>query len=1108
MPTVLSKPVLAGGSLNPRPWAPEKRNQATSEANQVMLAAPLEIPGHDTPGDNRPFNSHETPDDEPQLTDIQLRMLRAKKHLQEFHDHITKLRSAQDERLSMGEASLIGTPYFDEARAIRQSLEMIRATKIIAEQFLTSMPDSLKPPPLTLDADKEQNLRVMNGQMKLQIHNWRSPKPGFVMRNNPQGNPKTGLDGVIEENGFAEVDFQMPLDFPGGMSGFLGVLKSLFISPKMIGITQMEAGSAVANQESRNTKKAHYHIKWTTPWENTGCRVSWMKEKEKSSDVKFKFVNMQNASPEEQVLVTFDERDKYYQSISQKDPNLCGKWMAMPVRIWLHTQAIVSQYGPVENTLFNKLSAHDNVTSIAKKKNKGRSRRSRKKSSKNSTCKANEEPEAPEELEAQEECDAAKDNISEITEVDSAAVLNPEQPTSGEVDDSVPMGQQGNLTKEPPTLTIDTERSNKRWKHKRNSRSDGTTEVKDTHQLTHRRGNSLHGLNTNIPFKSLLAEFVPFSDQHHTLNSSSPILSGSLQDSASSFETARSQLTPLTSLPSSTPSQFFTPMSAQRENNKEHPEAWKDKLEPEEPPSQRSPIPPKKDLVELRRLALNTTSELYFSDPEDYITDSKALKVIRPRKDSADAIRLGLFEGLQKNTVSSPMADPPLTSHTSCDQATTDSNSTELVTERPISQATVQDPNQARVEARAKNKKTVYKKRKSERRKRKDCQRREETRDEALDDILDTIPEHPSSETSSSHGVEGHNPSPREASNEEEQTPKAMQHGDIGAPSSQMVLDLTTLAVPCAKPDCSAICGFKDGVSVICPKCGPYSMTRYCGKIHLWEDVKAHWAECSTHPIEQPCLTSSISADALVGPPLLPCLHQWDTPARHRQAVWFSSASERGDYFIFADWTDQMGAGDDPASHMRLRCSPQVALTVRFEDAEEKDRFRRCLAICLFAAVEHPALVDYLYRLIRDWMRAHSSWASENDVDGMLCDQMSREMGGNIHPARVGLRHACETEWVGANRRHCEDPTCATERPPVLLGNQGVGLGFRRVCEYLESKYWILRAHRATHPSVSDVGARTCGGGFSEVLTVDRRFFRRGEGWDGAGTGPLELEWP
>ena len=126
----------------------------------------------------------------------------------------------------------------------------------------------------------------------------------------------------------------------------------------------------------------------------------------------------------------------------------------------------------------------------------------------------------------------------------------------------------------------------------------------------------------------------------------------------------------------------------------------------------------------------------------------------------------------------------------------------------------------------------------------------------------------------------------------------------------------------------------------------------------------------------------------------------------------------------------------------------------------------------------------------------------------MLRRQMGLEMGGTIDKSRLGLRHACETEWVGADRRHCEDLTCASERRPTLLGNHCMGLGFRRVCEALESNYWILRAHRATHPSVSDVVARTCGAGFSEVLSMDRRLFCRGVGWDGAGTGPMELEMP
>lgn len=318
------------------------------------------------------------------------------------------------------------------------------------------------------------------------------------------------------------------------------------------------------------------------------------------------------------------------------------------------------------------------------------------------------------------------------------------------------------------------------------------------------------------------------------------------------------------------------------------------------------------------------------------------------------------------------MANPPLTTSASCEQATADTSSTKLTTEQPISDATVGESSQDQATERKLAKLSALKRKKNERRKRRNRQRREEARAEAdaearaeadaeasvqagadsnsqvHDQKPNAFPEQQHSAASSSHGVEGQTPSTPETSSSEELTPKAMQFGDIGASSSRMALDLTMLAVPCAKQDCGAVCGFKDGASVVCPKCGPYSMTRYCGQLHLWEDVKSHWVFCSTQTIDRPCLASSISADALVGPPMLPCLHQWDTPARHRQAVWFSSARHLGDYFIFADWTDPMTAGDDPASHMRLRCSPQVAFTVRFEDAREKDRFRRCLAICLF----------------------------------------------------------------------------------------------------------------------------------------------------------------
>lgn len=97
---------------------------------------------------------------------------------------------------------------------------------------------------------------------------------------------------------------------------------------------------------------------------------------------------------------------------------------------------------------------------------------------------------------------------------------------------------------------------------------------------------------------------------------------------------------------------------------------------------------------------------------------------------------------------------------------------------------------------------------------------------------------------------------------------------------------------------------------MICPKCGPYSEIRYCSKAHLLEDVKWHWAYCGMMNFEYPCKESSIPREIRVNMPcLIPCVHGYDTPERHRQAVYFNVCGAQGDYFIFSDWGDLMEAG-------------------------------------------------------------------------------------------------------------------------------------------------------------------------------------------------------
>ena len=176
---------------------------------------------------------------------------------------------------------------------------------------------------------------------------------------------------------------------------------------------------------------------------------------------------------------------------------------------------------------------------------------------------------------------------------------------------------------------------------------------------------------------------------------------------------------------------------------------------------------------------------------------------------------------------------------------------------------------------------------------------------------------------------------------------------------SNFFWQLDSHGFPCAKIGCSARCNLWDGATVICPKCGPYSETRYCSRAHLLQDIKAHWPICGQAVFSYPCKESTIPRDVREAPPLIPCLYGFDTPERHRQAVHFNMNHREGDYFIFSDWVDMVNKGalkksDNDKEKVKLRCSSRIIHVVRFEDAQERDRFRRVLAAVLFG-LSHSA---------------------------------------------------------------------------------------------------------------------------------------------------------
>ncbi|KAJ5756264.1 hypothetical protein N7533_005807 [Penicillium manginii] len=320
-------------------------------------------------------------------------------------------------------------------------------------------------------------------------------------------------------------------------------------------------------------------------------------------------------------------------------------------------------------------------------------------------------------------------------------------------------------------------------------------------------------------------------------------------------------------------------------------------------------------------------------------------------------------------------------------------------------------------------------------------------------------------------------------------------------PDGSFFIDLMYHPLTCRQSGCEKVCNLYDGSTVICPCCGPYSKTRYCCKNHLFLDLQSHWGSGKL-TFDRYCVSDSIPLDVREGIPLLINIHGWNTPQRHRQAVWFNNSHNTGDYFVF-DYSDPEPMGRaSPNAQQRMSVLPLYL--IKFDDPEERDRFRRFLAISLFAPVTNPKLVEYFFRLVRDKMKRLRLWNRYNAA--LVQNQVFRETGLDFPSHIVGPKHACYAEWNGNNPNHCSHAPCSNERLQSLLGDQRTRVFHRLECERLENLHWILRVNRTTHPTVSKAQDRMRGEGWHDVLPEHRRLFRRGEGFEGAGSGPMEVE--
>lgn len=213
------------------------------------------------------------------------------------------------------------------------------------------------------------------------------------------------------------------------------------------------------------------------------------------------------------------------------------------------------------------------------------------------------------------------------------------------------------LIKRVSTLTIDTQKSNKRSKGKGKGKrtpgwSGSGSGKKDAGHVADQHGDNqrvdlLSGVQDiarqDVPTEQQLAAVASQQTVNASRSPTTPLTPNDLTAPFSpSFETARTHLSPHTPLPSSSLSSFFTPMGT----------PWKKEDEgeggvqaEENEPSETSDelcFAPRGDEVGLRCPVSDNRDEVWFSDPEEYLGGHKAQEPVLRRCQSFDVASLGM----------------------------------------------------------------------------------------------------------------------------------------------------------------------------------------------------------------------------------------------------------------------------------------------------------------------------------------------------------------------------------------------------------------------------------------------------------------------------------
>ena len=267
----------------------------------------------------------------------------------------------------------------------------------------------------------------------------------------------------------------------------------------------------------------------------------------------------------------------------------------------------------------------------------------------------------------------------------------------------------------------------------------------------------------------------------------------------------------------------------------------------------------------------------------------------------------------------------------------------------------------------------------------------------------------------------------------------------------------------CRYPDCKKKLVDTNSDTILCPACGPKTVTRYCSIFHMVQDLDRHWKECGSDAI----LIKRVIDHNTTPPrfwnqcPAIPNIHGYYSLDRYRQRAYA-----------------MMTAGQYTLMNYSNTKKP-VVLTWPTSDpnhVEMSSRVERVLNILLFDH-KQEILLNYFFRLIRQMCKQLGIYGDE--VRKSLAVQFGTEFDWNIHQISRDLRRPdmvrraaylrplCEMDWDGDSRFHIPSSECVKGFEMFYHCGEFLhhahGKGVKSIVEAYEAKYWILRAWRQRH---------------------------------------------